>query len=482
MTVLSGGAPGVTGGSGWAGWAAGTVGGGGTVAGAGPVAAILRLGPEAGRADAPDYTPARWPEAVVVVARTPLDPLGTVLIPPNVRAVLTRGPGAEPAASPLPMAMPVQPRPAPVQPVQLPVQLPVAGPLPVVGPPPVQASAPPAFGAAVPAVGGPAEPPNRLIPRPDLSLGRAAAHELSPERLLRRAAARGPRALRRPFAGGGQEEQRRLLESIRTPLHGCHRIAVLGHPAGTGQTAVTLTLGTLLAANRPDRVIALDLAGAGSGGPAKNLGARVRRETTRSLGDLLAVLPSLNSYQQLRAFTSRAASGLEVLAELPGAPGAGFDEYGYRQVLSVLSSQYPVILSDTGTALEGVRRAAVELADQLVICASASVAGADGATATLDQLVAQGHGELVRTSVTVISTVPATEAGQGRPLPAQELAAHFRTRCGGVAVIPADAHLAAGGEVDPARLKPKTRQACLELAALVGKAMARQQPPAAGPW
>lgn len=163
MTVLSGGAPGVTGGSGWAGWAAGTVGGGGTVAGAGPVAAILRLGPEAGAADAPDYTPARWPEAVVVVARTPLDPLGTVLIPPNVRAVLTRGPGAEPAASPLPMAMqpvPVQPMPAPVQlPVQpVPVQLPVAGPLPVVGPPPVQASAPPPFGAAVPAVGGPAEP------------------------------------------------------------------------------------------------------------------------------------------------------------------------------------------------------------------------------------------------------------------------------------------------------------------------------------
>ncbi|MFF7634580.1 hypothetical protein ACFZB9_15695 [Kitasatospora sp. NPDC008050] len=473
MTVLSdgfsglAGGAGLAGGTGWAAGAGGSAGGIGGAAGAGPAAMILRLGPDGGGPDAPDYTPARWPEPVAVVARTPLDPLGTVLIPPNHRAVLTRAPGAEPGAAPLQLPMPA----------------------PVLPPMPVHASAPPPFGApalgapalGAPVLGAPAEPPGRVIPRPDLSLGRAAAHELSPERLLRRAAARGPRALRRPFAGGSQEEQRRLLESVRTPLHGCHRIAVLGHPAGTGQTTVTLTLGTLLAANRPDRVIALDLAGP-AGGARKALGDRVRRETARSLGDLLAMLPSLNSYQQLRAFTSRADCGLEVLAELPDAPGAGFDEYGYRQVLSMLSSQYPVILSDTGTAPEGVRRAAVELADQLVICVSPSVSGADGATGIMDGLVAQGYGELVRNSVTVISTVPVTDMGQGRPLPAQELAAHFRTRCGGVVMIPTDAHLAAGGELDPAKLKPKTRQACLELAALIGESMAQHRPADTGPW
>ncbi|GAB2749243.1 MinD/ParA family ATP-binding protein [Kitasatospora kifunensis] len=471
MTVLSDGVSGMAQahGSGGAGWAAGAVGSGGA-AQAGPAAVILRLGPDAGRQDAPDYTPACWPEAVTVIARTPLDPLGTVLIPPPQRALLNRAVGAEPGA--LPTLTPAPPLGA----------LPLAA--PPLGAPPLGAAAP-AVGA--PTVGAPAEAPARVIPEPDRSLGRAAAQELSSERLLRRAASRGQRALRRPFAGGGQEEQRRLLESIRTPLHSCHRIAVLGHPARSGQTAVTLALGTLLATHRPDRVIAVDLAapqpaavGAGAGEPALALGDRVRRESARTLGDLLAVLPSLSSYQQLRAFTSRATSGLEVLAELPGAAGTGFDEYGYRQVLSVLSSQYPVVLSDTGTAADGVRQAATELADQLVICASASVAGADGAAGIMDRLVAQGQGELVRDAVTVVSAIPTAEGG--RPLPAQELAAHFRTRCRGVVVIPADNHLAAGGELDPARLRPKTRQACLELAALVGESMARHRPAGAGVW
>ncbi|MCX4745823.1 hypothetical protein OG455_09850 [Kitasatospora sp. NBC_01287] len=479
------------------------------------VLGALRPGPDEEPFGAPDYTPLSWPAPVPLLDRTPLDPLGTVLIPPTERVLPLLRTGEAPAEPGLPMpglplpglplpglplpgaALPGLPVPGVPPHLELPpyVQLPPGAPVPgAVAPPtdPPSLAAPVAAPIATP-IAAPVAAPGRVVPFPDRGLGHAAALELNSERLLRRPAPRGPRALRLPFAGS-QEEQRRLLERIRTPLAGCHRITVLGHAAQTGPSAATLALGTLLATHRPDRVIALDLAVPGPGGPggpggpdggggqAVALGHRVRREHTRTLAELLAVLPALGTYQDVRRFTSRAASGLEVLAELPGAPSHGFDEHGYRQVLATLSSQYPVILSDAGTAADGVRRAAVELADQLVVCASASVAGARGATALLDQLVAQGHGELVRDSVTVVATGPGQLAEGDRPLPAQELAAHFRTRCRGAVLLPADGHLAAADELDLARLRPKARQACLELAALVGESMAHQHPGGTGTW
>ncbi|MGA5824028.1 hypothetical protein ACPC54_40050 [Kitasatospora sp. NPDC094028] len=51
-----------------------------------------------------DCTPAVWPEPVPLVPRRPLDPLGTVLIPPAERRLFTR---AETAPLVTPMGVPV---------------------------------------------------------------------------------------------------------------------------------------------------------------------------------------------------------------------------------------------------------------------------------------------------------------------------------------------------------------------------------------
>ncbi|MET8546815.1 hypothetical protein ABZW03_40320, partial [Kitasatospora sp. NPDC004799] len=54
---------------------------------------------------APDYSPTAWPEPVALAPRRPLDPLGTVLIPPAERQLFTRASGVEPApAAPVPVA------------------------------------------------------------------------------------------------------------------------------------------------------------------------------------------------------------------------------------------------------------------------------------------------------------------------------------------------------------------------------------------
>ena len=50
---------------------------------------------------------------------------------------------------------------------------------------------------------------------------------------------------------------------------------------------------------------------------------------------------------------------------------------------------------------------------------------------------------------------------------AARLHAHFAARCRAVVEIPHDPHLAQGGLIEPAALLPGTRDAVLELAALV---------------
>ncbi|MBV6701893.1 hypothetical protein KV557_33130 [Kitasatospora aureofaciens] len=151
---------------------------------------------------------------------------------------------------------------------------------------------------------------------------------------------------------------------------------------------------------------------------------------------------------------------LTLLTVRPDGPWPGVGDAGYRQALTGLSGHYPVVLSDATGAPEDARQAAVALADQVVIRADASVAGARTASDLLDRLAAEGRGELARGGVVVFaparSGVPGTD---GRAVAVRHLVAHFRTRCRGVVVLP--------------RRRTRARAAAvLELAALTGDAMA----------
>ncbi|MEV7354046.1 hypothetical protein [Kitasatospora sp. NPDC091276] len=312
----------------------------------------------------PDYTPAAWPEPVPLLPRQPLDPLGTVLIPPAERRLFTRAPA-----------------------------------------PQAQPPAPP---------GDPTPTALLAVPTPSPATAPAARQDRAAH----------PRALRLPFGGGTEARRRRLVERIRTPLRSCHRIALLGRPAG----GVPVTLGALLAQHRPDPVIVLDLADA----------SRV-------------------SHADRRILDRSAAGRLDILAVRPDTPGPAF-----RDALTDLSGRYPMILSDTTAAAGDVQLTAVELADQLVICEHASADGARNASALIDHLTFRGHGDLVRGGTVVFVPSPPTE----RPVADRQLLAHFRTLCRDVVLLPAHA------PGIPGRLRPHTHLAYLELAALVGDALA----------
>jgi MinD-like ATPase involved in chromosome partitioning or flagellar assembly len=310
---------------------------------------------------------------------------------------------------------------------------------------------------------------------PGAPLGYTAAVELSSDRLLRNnkqkpKSSRNPSSATRFKLGGKKEEaeRQRKLDLIRTPVLSCYRIAVISLKGGVGKTTTTTALGSTLATERQDKILAID-----ANPDAGTLGRRVRRETGATIRDLVQAIPYLNSYMDIRRFTSQAPSGLEIIAnDVDPAVSTTFNDEDYRRAIDVLGKQYPIILTDSGTGLlYSAMRGVLDLADQLIIISTPSVDGASSASTTLDWLSAHGYADLVQRSITVISGVRET----GKMIKVDDIVQHFQTRCRGVVVVPFDEHLAAGAEVDLDMMRPKTREAYFNLSALIAEDFVRAQ-------
>ncbi|MDQ0940355.1 MinD-like ATPase involved in chromosome partitioning or flagellar assembly [Streptomyces sp. V1I1] len=310
---------------------------------------------------------------------------------------------------------------------------------------------------------------------PGAPLGYTAAVELSSDRLLRNnkqkaKSSRNPSSAARFKLGGKKEEaeRQRKLDLIRTPVLSCYRIAVISLKGGVGKTTTTTALGSTLATERQDKILAID-----ANPDAGTLGRRVRRETGATIRDLVQAIPYLNSYMDIRRFTSQAPSGLEIIAnDVDPAVSTTFNDEDYRRAIDVLGKQYPIILTDSGTGLlYSAMRGVLDLADQLIIISTPSVDGASSASTTLDWLSAHGYAELVQRSLTVISGVRET----GKMIKVDDIVQHFQTRCRGVIVVPFDEHLSAGAEVDLDMMRPKTREAYFNLSVLIAEDFVRAQ-------
>ncbi|MFJ4518967.1 AAA family ATPase, partial [Streptomyces sp. NPDC088816] len=306
-------------------------------------------------------------------------------------------------------------------------------------------------------------------------LGYTAAVELSSDRLLnnkkQKARSTRPTGPGARFRIGGKKEEaerQRKLSLIRTPVLSCYRIAVISLKGGVGKTTTTTALGSTLATERQDKILAID-----ANPDAGTLGRRVRRETGATIRDLVQTIPYINSYMDIRRFTSQAPSGLEIIAnDVDPAVSTTFNDEDYRRAIDVLGKQYPIILTDSGTGLlYSAMRGVLDLADQLIIISTPSVDGASSASTTLDWLSAHGYADLVARSLTVISGVRET----GKMIKVDDIVAHFETRCRGVVVVPFDEHLSAGAEVDLDMMRPKVREAYFNLAAMVAEDFVRHQ-------
>ncbi|MER7952093.1 MinD/ParA family protein, partial [Streptomyces sp. NPDC096079] len=371
-------------------------------------------------------------------------------------------PEPEPAAEPTPpepeataAPAPAEPEPtakAPEQPAALaaPEPEPAAEPTP----PEPEATAAPAPAEPEPPAKAPEQPVALAAPAPPAPA--VPAEPVAETRPVRRASRSLFRIGRRGGAG-------HAADVLRAPLLRSHRIAVIGLNGGAGKTTTTLALGAVLARERADRVVAVD-ASPDSGA----LGRRVRRQSGATVLDLVAALPRLRTYMDIRAFTSQTPSGLEVVAHDPDpADPRALGEQEYRQVVEVLAGQYPLVLTDAGTGMpHDVLCAVLDLSDQLVVAATPGEDGVSGAGLVFDRLAALGHEEKAREAVTVISGV---RSSSGRPALVDEVSARLRQRCRAVVTVPYDPRLARGGEVDPETVRGRTRDAYHELARLLAR-------------
>ncbi|MEV6126077.1 SAV_2336 N-terminal domain-related protein [Streptomyces violaceusniger] len=268
-------------------------------------------------------------------------------------------------------------------------------------------------------------------------------------------------------AGLGRSARRqRKREVILRDLTVCHRIAVISHPLGVGRTATTLALGAIFASEREEHVLAVDAIPGGRG-----LTLRVRHETRATIRDLAHSDPLPDDHASLEQFTTQKPSGLEILAgdydlRRLGTPRVSVANEEYRRVIGALSRHYSIILadSDTGTS-DTSMRGVIDLADQLIIVTTPSAELTSSARTILDRLAEDGHAELVRNAITVISTSHETS----QPDPREDPVTEFRARCRGVVVVPYDDHVAAGRDIELERLAPRTLDAYLDIAALVAE-------------
>lgn len=319
-----------------------------------------------------------------------------------------------------------------------------------------------------------ATPPNTYNSTPG---GPAPSLDNVPMRRAKRSPGSGWRKAVHHVSGGAinpgmSAEERRLQElvaRIRQPVRGDYRIAVLSLKGGVGKTTTTMGLGSIFASIRGDRVIAVD-----ANPDFGTLSQRVPLQTRSTVRDLL-LDPAIQRYSDVRRHTSQGTSRLEVLAsERDPAASEAFSDEEYRAVARILQRFYNIILTDCGTGLmHSAMTGVLDMAHSLVLISSVAIDGARSAAATLDWLSLHGHDHLVRNAVVVINL-----PREGSPSDSvQHLRKYFLSRCRAVHIIPYDAHLSEGAEIDLHRLHKNTKRAYVELAATVADEFAADYRP-----
>lgn len=262
-------------------------------------------------------------------------------------------------------------------------------------------------------------------------------------------------------------ERKELDARIAAPLGLDARfVPVLTRKGGVGKTTVTTLLGMALASVREDRVIAID-----ANPDRGTLAERVAKQTRSTVRDVVNKASSIGAYNDFSTFVSRDATRLDVLAsDTDPLLSEAFDADDYNVVADLAARYYSIVLTDCGTGIvHSVMRPTLDRADTIVIVSGGSVDEARLASETLTWLEANGYEHLVRGAVVAINT-----ATQGTNLvKLEEIEAHFASRVREIVRIPYDEVLAAGSVVKWSDLKPYTRHAARELAALVVEGIPR---------
>jgi MinD-like ATPase involved in chromosome partitioning or flagellar assembly len=254
-----------------------------------------------------------------------------------------------------------------------------------------------------------------------------------------------------------RDAQRRpeLIQRTRRPLSRSHQVAVLALKGGVGRTTIAALLGLTLAEHRDDRVVVLDATPAGG-----TLADRLTGPTDLGIRDLLDRFDEVRTLDDIDRFSGVVGSLRVLASDQDLARNTALNSLDYERVCLLLQRHFPVLITDgaTGPALPGT----LALAQSVVVVGSLTVDGAGSAGRTLDWLVGQGYRDAAARAVLVLDGDRVSDG-----IDAARLRAHFASRYRAVVELPHDPHLAQGGRIEAGALAAGTREAALELAALV---------------
>jgi MinD-like ATPase involved in chromosome partitioning or flagellar assembly len=271
-----------------------------------------------------------------------------------------------------------------------------------------------------------------------------------------------------PVGAGPTDRTRRDREArIRRVLAAPHHVAVVSLKGGVGKTTVTACVGLAMSELRGDRVAVLD-----ADPDAGTLADRLSGESTVSLRDLADRADGVRGVLELDRFTSLSGR-LQVLAsDQDPARDDAVDRVQYERAAVALARFCNIVITDSGPGMVHPTMAGtLELAQSLVVVGSPTVDGASRAARTLDWLVAHGWAELAQRSVVVLSG--------DRPIAQPDpdgLRAQVRRRCRALVDLPHDPHLATGGRIRLAALRPPAGAAVLDVAALLADEFGTDRP------
>ncbi|GAA1210200.1 AAA family ATPase [Rhodoglobus aureus] len=256
--------------------------------------------------------------------------------------------------------------------------------------------------------------------------------------------------------------ERKALEARITKMFtgGTRFVPVLTRKGGVGKTTITALLGMALADTREDRIIAID-----ANPDRGTLAERIDKQTRATVRDVVMRSDSLHTFSEFQTVVSRDETRLDVLAsDTDPHVSEAFDEDDYNVVADMAERFYSVAITDCGTGIvHSVMRATLQRADSIVIVSGGSVDEARLASETLTWLELNGHADLVKNAVVALNT-----ATQGTNLvKLEEIEAHFKSRVREIVRVPYDPSLATGSVVHYRDLNKLTKNAALELAAVV---------------
>lgn len=270
----------------------------------------------------------------------------------------------------------------------------------------------------------------------------------------------------------GREElkHRRAATAVQRSLRGPKTLVVVNVKGGENKTGTCFLLGAAIGRTRGGFTLAWDNNETRGTLAWKGVPATHHQATAV---DFLHDLDRFSSVERSRVgdldnyVRSQGDDQFDILASDEDASSMeAIDDQAFKAMHATLERFYRVIIVDTGNNVKASNyRAALDVADQLVVATTAGGDGVSAATWTMEHLQQTGHAELVRNAVTVLSVRDKDVA----PADMSTYVDHLRKWTRSVVQIPHDEAMprTTGAPINYDALSPASREAWLQAAAAV---------------